>query len=289
MKRYLFFVLILIAGLNVSVCGQVPERPESSRWVYDFANVLHNDQVLEGLLDDLTQQTTAQMVIVTVDSLGGLTPNQFATQLGNEWGIGDKDKDNGIVMLIKPKTNEEKGEVYIATGRGMEGDLPDVTCFDITEYQMVPQLKLGGDSCCDYAVIAALQVITLKLGGTFNVSENLMPKSISDSSAEDDEEVSWVSVVFFVIAFVVGLFLLFVVMKIFTVILLTPVFLFKVFWAKILRRGSYKNKSIKYIFVDTMSVSVFGGGGSGSHSSSSSSSSSSGGGSFSGGGGGSSW
>ena len=65
--------------------------------------------------------------MVTVPSLNGHDINDYAARLGEKWGIGQKGKDNGIVILIKPKSGREKGEVAISVGYGLEGVVPDVT------------------------------------------------------------------------------------------------------------------------------------------------------------------
>ena len=62
--------------------------------------------------------------------------------MAEQWGIGQKDKDNGIVILLKPKTNESRGEVFIATGYGLEGVLPDaVVNSTVIENEMIPYFK----------------------------------------------------------------------------------------------------------------------------------------------------
>ena len=69
----------------------------------------------------LNNSTTAQVVVVTVESLNGLEPYDYALQIGREWGVGNNESDNGIVILLS--TGER--EIYIAVGYGLEGALPD--------------------------------------------------------------------------------------------------------------------------------------------------------------------
>ncbi|HTB31862.1 MAG TPA: TPM domain-containing protein, partial [Bacteroidia bacterium] len=69
-------------------------------------------------------------------------PNEFATELGQEWQIGQKKFDNGVVLLIQPKAHK----VFIAVGYGLEGAIPDATCEDIIQREIIPSFKKG-----DYA------------------------------------------------------------------------------------------------------------------------------------------
>ena len=116
-------------------------------------------------------------MIVTVNDLGGYTPNEFATEIGDRWGVGQKKEDNGVVILIKPKTTFSKGQVYIAPGRGLEGALPDVFCNRIVQDRMLPKLKKGNDYTA--ATWAALEVIMPVCRGEYNYE-----------TYKDDEKIS---------------------------------------------------------------------------------------------------
>ena len=67
----------------------------------------------------------AAIVIAVVDDLCDYDKQLFSYNLFTKWGIGDKEKNNGVLIMLKPKTPTEKGEVFIETGYGMEGVLPD--------------------------------------------------------------------------------------------------------------------------------------------------------------------
>lgn len=68
---------------------------------------------------------------------------EFAERLGDKWGVGQADLDNGIVILIRPKTNNQRGEAWIAIGDGLEGAIPDITVSRIIDYEMIPHFKNG--------------------------------------------------------------------------------------------------------------------------------------------------
>ncbi len=137
---------IIIASLlfSFSVIAQIPDRPNPPRLVNDFANVLSQQEYnnLEGSLEQFARETSTQIVLVTVDDLQGNEPGDFAFRLGENWGVGQKEKDNGIVILLKPKKGASKGQIFIATGYGLEGVLPDaVVNGTVIDNEMIPHFK----------------------------------------------------------------------------------------------------------------------------------------------------
>lgn len=143
MKRIILIVLTLISFTAVSLAG-IPERPVPPRLVNDFAGVLSKGQYaeLETTLEEFARQTSTQIVVVTVADLEGYDRADYAFQLGEKWGIGQKGKDNGIVVLLKPKTRNSNGKVFIATGYGLEAVLPDaIINRDVVSNEMLPRFK----------------------------------------------------------------------------------------------------------------------------------------------------
>lgn len=126
--------------------GQECFPPFSDRQtVYDVANVLNSqqEQQMENKLRNLAIQSSNEIAVVIVPSLCGMEKAQFATELGHEWKIGQAKEDNGIIVLVKPKTAGEKGEFFIAIGRGLEGAIPDATAYLIGQNEMLPSFKQG--------------------------------------------------------------------------------------------------------------------------------------------------
>src|SRR3546814_14429635 len=76
------------------------------------------------------------MVVATTPGLNGVRVDNFGTCLGNRWGIGDKDRDDGVPILIAPKERQ----MLIATGSGMENILPDDKALEIVQ-QMTPHFR----------------------------------------------------------------------------------------------------------------------------------------------------
>lgn len=143
MKQYLILVYIVI-GLTLSAFSEIPERPNPPRLVNDFAEILTSDESnqLESKLVQFARETSTQIVVVTVKDLEGYAPGDYAVQLGENWGVGQKDKDNGLVILVKPKQGNSKGQVFIATGYGLEGVLPDaVVNGTVIDNEMIPHFR----------------------------------------------------------------------------------------------------------------------------------------------------
>jgi uncharacterized protein len=143
MKQLLLTIFLSVFVFSV-YAQEIPERPDPPRLVNDLANVLTDQekQQLEAELVQFDQSTTTQITIVTVPSLNGTEVSDFAFKLGEKWGVGRKDKNNGIVIVFKPKLGSEKGAIFIAIGYGLEGVIPDATANrDVVNNAMIPHFK----------------------------------------------------------------------------------------------------------------------------------------------------
>ncbi len=125
--KYLFLLITLLWYAGICPAQDFPAPMQPKRVVNDFTNLLsRQDQArLENKLRKFNDTTSTQIAIVTVPSLHGYAPNDYAQRLAEQWGIGQKGKDNGILVLVKPKSRDENGQVAIAVGYGLEGVVPD--------------------------------------------------------------------------------------------------------------------------------------------------------------------
>ncbi|MCX2740711.1 TPM domain-containing protein [Pontibacter anaerobius] len=135
----LYFCLLSIAGFGQD--DDFPPRPTPPRLVNDMADMLSPDeeQALEQKLVNYNDTTSTQIAIVTLTSIGGYDPNQYAAELGERWGVGSKENDNGLIILVAK--NERK--VAIQTGYGMEAYIPDALAKRITERTLKPAFGQG--------------------------------------------------------------------------------------------------------------------------------------------------
>jgi len=138
-------ILLFIIFLAPAGAQDIPVRPDPPRLVNDFAGILtpEEQQRLETKLVAFNDSTSTQILVVTVKSLQGYDKNDFAYRIGQSWGVGQKGKNNGAVVLVKPKYPNEKGEASIQTGYGLEGAIPDALAKRIVDNEMVPNFREG--------------------------------------------------------------------------------------------------------------------------------------------------
>ena len=139
-----FLAIIAVFIMSIESFAQsIPPKPNPARVVNDYANILEQQQVkdLSRKLYDFWDSTSIQMIVVIVPTLGGYESSEYAVKLHREWGVGDAEKNNGIVMLVKPKTEEELGDAFISVGYGLEGDIPDAYAKHIMDLIMIPHFK----------------------------------------------------------------------------------------------------------------------------------------------------
>ncbi len=141
-------ISILTLALISTVLLQAQEIPKPMsppRLVNDFVGFLSKNEAnsLEADLRQFNNETSTQIVIAIVKSLNGYDKASFTFELAEQWGVGQKGKDNGIVILVKPTYNNEKGEVFIAPAYGLEGVVPDAIAKRIVEYEIIPKFKEG--------------------------------------------------------------------------------------------------------------------------------------------------
>ena len=139
-------ILLLVNLFTGTVSSQdLPEKPIPPQLVNDFAGMLNNQEInaLENKLVAFDDSTSTQIAIVTVNDLMGYEVADYAQRLAEKWGIGQKGLDNGILILIKPKTDNSRGQVSIAQGYGLEGAIPDITCGEIIDYEILPAFREG--------------------------------------------------------------------------------------------------------------------------------------------------
>jgi uncharacterized protein len=143
----LFTLSAVICTLSIdNIFSQgIPERPVPPRLVNDFAGLLKSDEVnyLENKLVLFNDSTSNQIAIVIVRSLGGYDIADYAQQLGEKWGIGRKGLNNGVLILVKTSSPDSKGKVQIVTGYGLEGAIPDLTCSEIIDREILPAFRNG--------------------------------------------------------------------------------------------------------------------------------------------------
>jgi hypothetical protein len=131
--------IALAAVLAATVPAAALDIPALTGRVVDEAGILDGParSALAEKLAALEAKTTDQLVVVTLKSLQGISIEDFAVQLGRSWKIGQKDKNNGVLLIVAP--NERK--VRIEVGYGLEGKLTDTASKLIIENSIIPRFK----------------------------------------------------------------------------------------------------------------------------------------------------
>jgi len=115
--------------------------PELTGRVVDQADLLRPEQEIDVSAKSaaLEAQTGRQFVVVTVDSLGGQDVATYTRDLGRHWGIGHKDRDDGVILLVAP----DEGQARIAVGYGLEKTLTNALAQKIMDERIVPSFRQG--------------------------------------------------------------------------------------------------------------------------------------------------
>lgn len=139
MKKLLSIFFALCIGISVN--AQIIEKPNPPRLVVDEADVLSDsdEAQLEAKLDKYNDSTSTQIQVIFVQSLNGLDIFDYAQQLAEGWGIGQKDKNNGILIL----TSIGDRKMRVHPGRGVEDKITDAFSSDIINNILKPAYKNG--------------------------------------------------------------------------------------------------------------------------------------------------
>ncbi|MDR1758541.1 MAG: TPM domain-containing protein [Bacteroidales bacterium] len=140
MKKVLLFAFFSCTLLLSR--AQVPAPPVPPRLVNDFAGIFSPQETacLEQELVAFNDSTSNVICIVTLKDLANYSAMQMAIEIGDKWGVRDQKSRNGIVILIKPRT-ETAGDIAIATGYDLEGVLPDITVKHIIDNEIIPSFR----------------------------------------------------------------------------------------------------------------------------------------------------
>ena len=141
-KIILSFILISLIP-SFAAAQDIPDPMQPPRMVNDFSGLLNENanRQLEARLQEFYYQTSNQIYIVILDDLDGYDIAGFSFLLGEQWGIGTKGKDNGILILMNPSPDRQHGDVFIASGYGLEAVVPDASANRIVDFDMIPHFR----------------------------------------------------------------------------------------------------------------------------------------------------
>lgn len=197
MKKILSILFVIITFTSVNAQDCFPNKPNPPKAVNDFAGILSESEQasLESSLRVFEDTTSIAIVIAVVTDLCDMDKASYSYQLFEKWGIGNKEKNNGVLIMVKPKEIDGRGEVFIETGYGMEGVLPDAIAKRIVENEIIPNFKKK-----DY------------YGGIANAANTIMEISSGEYTADEYGKKNAMSSIFFAL-FILAVIILIMVMK----------------------------------------------------------------------------
>ena len=138
MKKYTIILFIILGFLSFSKADPIPQLQGR---INDLTNTLSTSEIqyLESILAKFEDSTSNQIVVLIVYTTGEQTIEDYSMKVAESWKIGQKDKDNGVILLIAK--NDRK--VRIEVGYGLEANLTDAKAYSIISNFIVPQFKNG--------------------------------------------------------------------------------------------------------------------------------------------------
>jgi uncharacterized protein len=138
MRRFiLHFLLILLLPLTAAAL----EVPKVSGYVNDHAGLISSatELKIENFLRGFEGSDSTQLVVLTIDSLEGESLEEYSLKVAESWKLGQKDKDNGALLLIA----KQERKIRIEVGYGLEGELTDLLSGRIIDNEIKPRFKAG--------------------------------------------------------------------------------------------------------------------------------------------------
>jgi uncharacterized protein len=165
-------------NLEEGFAQNIPPKPEPAVFVNDFAAIMEEaeEKKLEIKLKKYADSTSTQIAIVIIQKLEGYSITDYAQKLAETWGIGQKGKDNGLLILV----SKDDRKIKIAVGYGLEATITDLAAKHIIDNQLVPNFKTE-----DYyqGLEEATDFIFKLLNGEFKADD--IPRKMSDQDQED--------------------------------------------------------------------------------------------------------
>ena len=201
----LFLLLLLFSPASRAATPEPPPRP--AHYVVDLAGVI--DQTAEGRLNgflrELEEKSGAQMIVLTIQSLDGEDIEGFSLRTAEQWQLGQKDRDNGLLMTIAVKDRRYRLEV----GYGLEGVIPDSLAGSIGREHLVPHFRRGDYSQgISSATLSVIEQIADDAGVEIQGIYRSRQRAVNSGSGQQKKPT--VIGTLFTVLFIIGLIILFI-------------------------------------------------------------------------------
>jgi uncharacterized protein len=127
----LLVILCIIAILfpQFALAEPIPPKPQANVYVFDYADLIESqdEQAMQKIAKSIDDRTKAQIVVVTVNDLSHMEIEEYALNMFRNWGIGDREKNNGVLILVNKESliANQRGRIRIEVGYGLEGAITD--------------------------------------------------------------------------------------------------------------------------------------------------------------------
>lgn len=171
--KYLILICFYLMNNTLSSQTPIPSKPNPIRFVNDYSNLLKAGERarLDQHLRNYYDSTGVELVVVTMPTIGNADPNAFSVSLFNEWGIGNAQDHDGILIFVN--TDSTARYARITVGYGLEQTLPDSLCKSILDIHLVPMLK---QQKFYYAFLHTAKQLSSFASPDFSISTTTMPK-----------------------------------------------------------------------------------------------------------------
>lgn len=189
MRKRIGLILIALILLIIVPIGNIKAKPQDLsptklKYVNDYVNILNEDtkNSIVSIGNELEDKTGAQEVVVVINSLEGRDIESYANELFRTWGIGEKDKNNGLLILIS--LNDKKWRVEV--GKGLEGTITDIYSARVMDSEAAPKFKDGN---FDEGIKNVYAVFADDIAKSYNVTlEKNLNIKIDKNSNEDSNK-----------------------------------------------------------------------------------------------------
>lgn len=196
----LFLLLLLCSVYYTSNASSNYPNPTNLKYINDYTNIISDDykEKIVSIGKELEDKTGAQAVIVVINSTDNIPIEDYSNKLFRAWGIGESDKDNGLLILLAINDRQFRVEV----GRGLEGVIPDALSNRVMESLAKPNFSQENygegllnsySKFCDY--------IAEEYGVTLDKSLNLTLPSETESTSSRNKGLGFVGIGFFILVF----------------------------------------------------------------------------------------
>ncbi len=192
----LSMIMLLVFAAPALAAMDIPQ-PDSNFYCLDHADMLatETENAIINASQNLEQKTGAQIVVVTVPTLGeGVVLEDYSLELFRQWGIGDKEKNNGVLLLIAQEERKSRVEV----GYGLEGALPDAKTGRIQDDNLIPFFKEGKH---DLGIINTYNALLKEVAAEYDIPyEPISSGTSSQPPANNENDLSWPAIIGILVA-----------------------------------------------------------------------------------------